>query len=444
MALPELMKLRKEFQNKNLSQYLNEHLLKKRELNPLNEDAFETFQKNFSNEVRQISTGSHMAMLQWDEWVGLGENILSNLNHFLNNEQDIVASPCSKITFKNATRPGSINLSNMQHKGIKLNRYTLRGRSKITVNKANPISQREVESFLQPFYKFRDKPDMFSFINQDKLSRFISNVKKMPEMGKTYNQQAGWLSSKLWPHLFNDMQPQLRIKPMEDLKLMRENLLENKKTRELLEQHFQGDYGATSSTYFYYGSCKCGIEFPLEKVEDRGQVYLQGKCLNKNCEYHGSDPYAVDIADIPSEVKRQNLNETLFVSFYNIWAYAGINVMGGFNQIEYIKNFRDKLSEVFRKAGQQKKAEKLKTRPSNLMDAGLITAFNKNGFPKSGSQALFEGGLDKKYIEKFSRLNFAKSVDVSLNTINQLFGANPDHSETLKKLKQNNMEFMIK
>ncbi|MEK6868277.1 MAG: hypothetical protein AABX98_05650, partial [Nanoarchaeota archaeon] len=56
---PELMKLKEDFKNKNLLEYVQEHLLKKRELLPLDIEAYKVFCENFKqNNVRSISTGS--------------------------------------------------------------------------------------------------------------------------------------------------------------------------------------------------------------------------------------------------------------------------------------------------------------------------------------------------------------------------------------------------
>ncbi|MBI5002595.1 hypothetical protein HZC31_04370 [Candidatus Woesearchaeota archaeon] len=443
---PELMKLKEEFKNKTLLEYVHEHLLRKRELLPLDVEAYKVFCKNFKQDnIRRISTGSHMAFLQWEESFGLGENILVNLPHLLNENENIISSPCSRITFKSQTRPGSVDLSHMGEKSMKLSRYTLRGRSKITLNKAEKITEQEMENFLQSFYKFQKSPSMFKFINQEKLSAFIKYAKQMVKKGETFNEQSSWFSSQLWPHLFNDFESfPLIIKPLEDLQVKRENLLVNKKLRTLLEKHFKDHYGVLSSTYFYYGSCKCGIEFPLEKREDAELVYLEGNCLDKDCLYFGTKKYSVEGNNIIKEVEKKNLNETLFITFYNIWALAGIDVLGGFNQAEYLKEFRDKLCLIFQEIGENKKSEILKKRATNLLDLGVFAAFNADGIPKSGSQVFLEGGLDKQYVEQFSKLNFSKTIDVSLQTINSLFGEKPNHSLTVKMLKDNKMEFMIK
>ena len=443
---PELMKLKEEFKNKTLLEYVNEHLLKEREFLPLDMEAYKVFCKNFKQKnVRRISTGSHMAFLQWEESFGLGENILVNLPNLLNNTENVISAPCSRITFKNSTRPGSIDLSCMGEKNIKLSRYTLRGRSKITLNKAEKISEQEMENFLHSFYKFQKNATMFKFINQDKLPLFIKYGKQMLKRGETFNEQCSWFSGQLWPHLFNDfMTSPLAILPLENIQVKRENLLADKKLRKLLEKNFKDSYGVLSSTYFYYGSCECGIEFPLDKREDKELVYLEGNCLDKNCPHFGTKKYSVEVNDIINEVEKKNLNETLFITFYNIWALAGIDVLGGFNQAEYLKEFRDKLCLIFEKIGEKQKSEILRKRTTNLLDLGVFAAFNEDGIPKSGSQVFLEGGLDKKYIEQFSKLNFSKAIDVSLQTINSLFGEKPNHALTVKMLKDNKMEFMIK
>ncbi|MEK6922029.1 MAG: hypothetical protein AABX82_09120 [Nanoarchaeota archaeon] len=421
--------------------------MKKRELLPLDIEAYKVFCENFKqNNVRSISTGSHMAFLQWEESFGLGENILVNLPHILNGTENVISTPCSRITFKNSTRPGSVNLSDMGEKNMKLSRYTLRGRSKITLNKAEKITEQEMEIFLSNFYKFQNNASMVKFINQNKLSLFIKYAKQMVKRGETFNEQCGWFSSQLWPHLFNDFKPSpLTIKPLEDLQVKRENLLADKKLRILLERHFKDSYGALSSTYFYYGSCKCGIEFPLEKIEEGDlPVYLQGNCLDKNCPHFGAKKYSVEVNNIIQEVENKNLNETLFMTFYNIWALAGIDVLGGYNQAEYLKEFKDKLCLIFEQIGENKKCETLRKRATNLLDLCVFAVFNRDGIPKSGSQIFLEGGLDKKYLEQFSKLNFSETIDVSLQNINSLFGEKPNHALTVQMLKDNKMEFLIK
>ncbi|MBI3031859.1 hypothetical protein HYY69_00115 [Candidatus Woesearchaeota archaeon] len=443
---PELMKLKEEFKNKTLLEYVNEHLLKEREFLPLDLEAYKVFCKNFKQKnVHRISTGSHMAFLQWEESFGLGENILVNLPNLLNGNESVISTPCSRITFKNSTRPGSVDLSCMGEKNIKLSRYTLRGRSKITLNKAEKITEQEMESFLRTFYKLQKNAPMFKFVNQDKVSLFIKYAKQMVERGETFNEQCNWFSGQLWPHLFNDFKTTpLTILPLEDLEVKRENLLANKKLRNLLEKHFKDSYGVLSSTYFYYGSCKCGIEFPLEKRENGALIYLEGNCLDKNCPHFGTKKYCVEVNDIIKEVEKKNLNETLFITFYNIWALAGIDVLGGLNQVEYLKEFRDKLCLIFEQIGENEKSEILRKRATNLLDLGVFIAFNEDGILKSGSQVFLEGGLDKKYIEQFSKLNFSKTIDVSLQTINNLSGEKPNHTLTVKMLKNYKMEFMIK
>ncbi|MBI5072761.1 hypothetical protein HZA99_03005 [Candidatus Woesearchaeota archaeon] len=302
-----------------------------------------------------------------------------------------------------------------------------------------------MEIFLHSFYKFQKNAPMFKFINQNKLSLFIKYAQQMVKNGETFNEQCIWFSSNLWPHLFNDIKASsLIIKPLEDLEVKRENLLADKRLRELLEKYFKDSYGALSSTYFYYGSCKCGIEFPLEKREYGELVYLEGNCLDKKCQHFGTKKYSVEINDIIKEVEKKNLNETLFITFYNIWALAGIEVLGGFNQAEYLKEFRYKLCLIFEQIGEIEKSEILRKRATNLLDLGVFVAFNEEGMPKSGSQVFLGGGLDKKYIERFSKLNFSKTIDVSLQAINSLFGEKPNHALTVKMLKENNMEFMIK
>lgn len=458
---PELMKLQEEFKNKTLLEYVQEHLLKERAFLPLDQEAYHIFCLNFGGKkVRRLSTGSHQAFLQWDEPSNLGENILANLPALLQGTESVVSAPCSRITFKNSTRPGTLDLSglgSLEEKNLKLSRYTLRGRSKITVNKAARITEPEMKSFLLPFRKFQNQAPLFKFINQEKLSFFLHLAEQMVGSGETFNEQSSWFSSQLWPHLFNGLKASpLTIKPLEDLQVKRENLLADKKMRVLLEKYFKDSYGALSSTYFYYGSCACGIEFPLEKREEGELVYLEGNCLDKNCPHFGAEngakngagygtrKYRVEVNDLLSEVEKKNLNETLFITFYNIWALAGIEVLGGCNQAEYLKEFKDKLGLVFEERGDKKKSEILRKRATNLLDLGLVVAFNHDGTPTSGSQLLLGGGLERSYLEQLSRLNFSTMVELSLPFINCDFGEKPDYALTAKKIQENKMGFMIK
>ncbi|MBN1256805.1 MAG: hypothetical protein JXA52_03780 [Planctomycetes bacterium] len=444
---PELMKLQKEFRNTTLLEYVNTHILKERELLPLDMEAYEIFCKNFSQKhVRTISTGSHMGFLQWEDAFDLGENILANLPSLLNGGESTITAPCSRVSFKDASRPGAIDLSGMGQNSISLSRYTLRGQSKTTINKAQMITSEEMENFLHSFYKFQKQPQMFKFIDQDKLTIFIAHAQEMVSRGQTFNEQSSWLSSQLWPHLFRDMKTSpLIMKPLEDLQIKRENLLANREMRALLEEHFKDSYGAMSSTYFYYGSCKCGIEFPLTKREDGGLVFLEGNCQDKNCPHYGKEKYSVEVNDVIEEVKRGNLNESLFMAFYNIWILAGIDVLGGFNQVQYLKDFKDKLCIIFDRMGERRKSEIVQNRASNLLDLSPFICFNQNGSPQNGAQIFLSGGLDKEYLERFSSLKFSLPIEASMQAIYSLFyGETPDHALTLKILKDNNMGFMIK
>lgn len=441
---PELMRLKEEFKDSTLLDYAKQHLLAERELLPLDREAYRIFCSNFPGQtVRRISTGSHMAFLQWEEPLALGENILANLPSLLEGTRSVISAPCSRITFKNSTRPGSIDLSGMGEGKVRLSRYTLRGRSKITINKAEKISELEMNNFLHDLLKFQKKAEMFPFVDQKKLSSFINLCRRMVSQGETFNEQCSWLSSQLWPFLFPDLTvPPLTIKPLEDLRVKRENILANKQMRALLEIYLQDSYGALSSTYFYYGSCRCGIEFPLAKREQDEQVFLEGNCLDQQCPSFGTTKYAVEVQEIISEVEKKNLHETLFISFYNIWALAGIDVFGGYNQIEYLKEFQEKLCSIFDASGEHTKSEMLRKRATNLLDLAICPAFTKEGRAKSGSQVLLEGGLSRRHIEQFASLSFSQAVDVSLATINLLFGGKDDHTATLQLLN-NERRFLI-
>ncbi|MBI5227819.1 hypothetical protein HY988_04500 [Candidatus Micrarchaeota archaeon] len=446
---PELIKLKERFNNTSLNDYVLEHLLKERELLPFDESAYKTFSKNFSaKNVRRICTGSHMGFVQWEEPFALGENVLNNLPSLLGEGEQNVTVPYSRITFASAvrdSRPGSVDLTNMGPVGRKLSRYVLRGRSKITLDKAEKISDNEVEEFLRNFHKLESQPTMFPFVNPSKLKKFIQLVKDCTRNGQSFNSQSSYLSSNLWSELFSDLKVKpLNMHPMEDLNLVRENPLENTALRELFETSFKDTYGATNSTYFYYGSCKCGREFPLKKHVDGSNVYLSGKCVDTDCVYFGKEEYSVHVKDIVEEIKNKNLNETLLFSFYNIWALAGIDVIGGFVQIHYLKDFKDKLIQIYKKSGDQKRVDILEKRATNLFGTGILVSFNPDGTPKPGLAALLEGGFDKKYLENISALKFGRTIDATLGIIESVFSKKADYSKVLELLKENKMEFMIK
>ena len=73
---------------------------------------------------------------------------------------------------------------------------------KKTLLKTSKITKQEIDNFLRPFYKIQNNPQMFKFINQDKLSLFVKYAKQMVKEGDTFNKQCSWFSSQLWPYLF--------------------------------------------------------------------------------------------------------------------------------------------------------------------------------------------------------------------------------------------------
>ncbi len=441
--LPELQKLQEQFKGTSIKDYIKNHLQKERPFQPLDEESYKIFKSNFNRkEIKRIATGSHMGAIFWDFPLCFGETIIAQLPTMLNDAEPIVMTPCSRIPMQNESRPGIIDLSHMGNASIHLSKYALRGRSKITVNKAQPITKKEIGNVLHEFRKFQKNPQVFKFINQEKLAVVIDALAGF-ENEQTFNGQASALSSRLWQEITaNGKQQPLQIKPMETLRLKRENLLENKQMRELLEKHFEGSYGATTSTYFYYGSCRCGKEFPLKKIEEGAGIQLVGTCSDQKCE--NKETYKTNVSEIIEEVERGNLSESLFMQFYNLWLLTGVDIMGGFNQIHYTKEFRDNLAIIFKKLGNEKRSKLISARATNLLDLGIIPIFNQDGSPKTGSQVFLEGGFEESYLKRLSELEFSSAIDVSRSIINTVFGEKPNYSEVISLLKKNNMEFMIK
>ncbi|MFH0961988.1 MAG: hypothetical protein V1820_04860 [archaeon] len=438
--------VKERFGNFTLLDYLREHLFSESVHAPLDESAYDLFCKNFNGEdVRRVSTGSHMAFLQWEETFGLGEDILVNLESLLSNggSDQTVLLPCSRIPFQNWTRPGSIDLSRLEHKGIRLSRYTLRGKSKVTVNRAPKITQNEIDKFLESFRDFQRKRDFFEFIPEDKLALFINAAAQAAAKGKTFNKQCEFFSSELWQHLFSEPAKPLKLRAAEDLELVRENLLESKASRAALEESFSGTYGATNSTYFYYGSCKCGIEFPLRKVDEGGCVSLEGNCLDRNCPHNGKEKFSVPISGIIEGVEAGSLNEGLLITFYNIWALTGVDVLGGFKQTEYLTEFREKLGKFFLKLGEKSRADKIMGRRTDLLSCGLLASFNKDGTPKKGAQLFFEGGIQRNYLEKLASQKFGNLFDASVATMEETEGKKSDSRRNLEILSRNGLSFMV-
>ncbi len=100
--------------------------------------------------------------------------------------------------------------------------------------------------------------------------------------------------------------------------------------------------------YVYKG---CGREFPLREASIGGRACLTGNCRYHSCRYYGSKKFVVEIEDIQAALSRGDLHDTLFVFFYKLWGLAGIEVMGGFNQVEYLAAFKERLIELFAQIG---------------------------------------------------------------------------------------------
>lgn len=431
----ELQALARRFGSLQLRDYVHQHLLKKREHAPLNPEAYEVFTKNFKGkEIYHLATGSHMALLQWDNPYELSEAVLANLPFLLGEGETVPLAPCSRISFSNTTRPGMIDCSGLGKGNVHLSKYVLRGRSKTLVMKAPPLQQEEIENFLHPFEKMQQRPDLFPFVSQNNLKLFISAFRRAPQQGKTFPEQASWLGSALWPALFKDKQQKLIIKPVESMVLLRENILEDVKIRGLLEKHFSGVRGAMSSTYFYYGICSCGAEFPLKKEEEA----LQGKCLA--CEESGL--MNVPIVDLPEAIKRQDVSETLLMTYYNLWLQTGVEVFGGSFQIEYLKDFKQRLSRVFSLIGEKKKSAILQRRSSDLFDCGMFVKYNADGTPKTGAQILLEGGFHENDLRTLAQQPFQKMTALLQPPLKHPTGIAPG-PEMIQAIRQEKMEALI-
>lgn len=449
---PELQKIRNHFGDRTLGEYLKEHIFADRNPKPLSEAAYETFQQNFKEEIKMVSTAGHLGVLEWDSPILLGENVVTNLQYALGEKPAIHLIPTSRIPFSNTTRPGALDLSHVtdpKNPSNHLLKYNIRsGRSIRTVDKSPKTTTEDMEPALEPLQKLLLFKGAFPSIDRSRLQFLANHIKQFPQYGSTFNEQCEALSTKLWPYLFEDdlakkLKPPI-IRAIEGLKMENENLIENKRTREHLEKIFKGVWGAFDTTYFYYGSCRCGIEFPLAKEEENGEVYLSGKCINKECEHHGKEKFSVRAKDITDAAERREVHEGLLMNFYRIWALAGIDVLGGFNQVEYIAGFREGLVMLFNKLGERKKAEIMQTRASNLFNAGLMVAFNSNGSPKTGSQVMLEGGLKSEYLNKLNNTKFGSMLDASNFIINSaISGKKPDYSAISATITKYGLNYLV-
>lgn len=417
---PEVKKICAKFKGKTLEQYLDEHLIEQEPLTPMNPDAFEVFQKNFkgSEPVTLASTAAHAGLIQWDHPLLVCEVTLVGMKNLLEGKEVIPILNASSVPFSNQTHPGAIDLTRFYSKdGKPLKKYAIRGASRVCVRKAPPVTQEEVEKFLEKFSEVAKFPSSFPSLRMDRYELLVKFFKELPKHGK-FMDQCIWLSSELWPFLYEDSvakrASRLRTISSESMQYLDENPMADKKQRDaLLTLEKRYNFWCHSPNY-YRGWCKCGRLFPLEMRKDGSKIYLEGHCIKPGCEHHGkdADKYSVEVSDIPEAVRKVELNETLFIWFYKAWLLAGINVMGGCGQVEYLAHYKKGYADFFKLSGQKKRLEMLKGRRTDRLITNLFNIHNGNGTEKSGSQIVLEGGLTEDLLGQLLGMNVGRLLDV--------------------------------
>jgi len=230
--------------------------------------------------------------------------------------------------------------------------------------------------------------------------------------------QASLLSAKLWNRTFPEA-PAVVYFPVEELvsDLMTEKIIKDSgnilhrllftvEGWDLVEKYFEGSLGAFSSghkgSFLFWGIGEKGRRFRLCR---------QGKHLKG-----GDISLAADAQIIGQALADRKIYPTSLVCFLALLHY-GATCLGGFNQVNWLTDIKDKFVSLLREAGENRLAEEIGRVPTeNFAEANLAFLQKSGQLTKATGIDIFLSEDDQLY-DKYRKLAETLTVGESIESL---------------------------
>jgi hypothetical protein len=191
----------------------------------------------------------------------------------------------------------------------------------------------------------------------------------------------------------------------------------------LIEKYFTGSLGAFSGqhkgSFLFWGVDKKGHRIHLQHEDDR----IKGVPYSLKL-----DPEAISQA-----LKQRELYPTSLVCFLTLLYYQ-FTCLGGFNQVNWLTNIKEKFLKLLEEIGEKELADKIKSvETKNFAEGNLTFLFNQDKFYQATGIDLYLTGKDwyQKYQNLAGELTLGESIESGLPEIYKIITLADQRKEEL-------------
>ena len=267
--------------------------------------------------------------------------------------------------------------------------------------------------------------DFLTADNKQRLSGLVDEVFFTPQVlgAKSFSEQSSFISSQLWSKIFPQA-PKLVYLSLEKLvgEILVNEIAKNPdhilhklfftaKGWESIEKYFFGSLGAFSGghkgSFLFWG---------MDTNHHRSHLARSGQKLTS-----GNFSVSVDSSDISQAIMLGKLYPGSLVCFLVLLNY-GVTCLGGFNQVNWLTNIKEKFIILLREWGELSLAGRLtEISTENFAEGSLAFLVNRRGqiYKPTGLDLFLQNdfSLIDKYKKLAKQITIRESIDLQLPEI---------------------------
>ncbi len=249
-----------------------------------------------------------------------------------------------------------------------------------------------------------------------------------------FSSQAGLISYRLWQEIFPKA-PKVIYLPLEELvsevvvnivckdpNHLLHRLFFSKQGWNLIEKHFQGSLGAFSGahkgSFLFWGIDTKGRRVHLHR--DESGIRNPRRSSRQARTLRGRHELGIEWELKPEKIsvalKSKQLYPTSLVCFL-VLLYYQITALGGFNQVNWLTNIKEKFIGLLLEMGESEIAEQIKSVPtSNFAESNLAFLVRNGKLIKASGLDIFleEKDLFYRYQDLAGHLTLKESIESEL------------------------------
>jgi hypothetical protein len=303
---------------------------------------------------------------------------------------------------------------------------------------------------LKDVEKVQSQIQTAGFLTEDNKHRLLDLVEEIFQNENffkfdNFSAQASYASAALWAKVF-PAAPKLFYLPLEELisAVIADEIAPNKDHIlyklfftvlgwDSIEKYFQGSLGAFSSShkgsFLFWGLS--------------GKVRRIHLARRKDQLANGDFVIPANAEAIVNNLQTGKLYPTSLVCFL-VLLYYGVTCLGGFNQVNWLSDIKEKFNDLLTERGEINLAEHITAVPTeNFAEGSLAFGLNQQGqVYKPTILDLFlhnDPGIYEKYRQLASKITLKESIDAALPEIYKVIILAKDRESKLLDITENDI-----